>query len=121
LTNFLKFCKPFFAAVPYNIHLKHEKYYQTIFYLIFRLIGLRIEAEVHTNKGRIDAVVEMAAQVYIFEFKLDKSAGEALEQIRSHEYARKYQAGAKPVILFGANFDSAQRVVNEWRSESMEK
>ena len=48
--------KIFFADIPYDIQLANEKYYQTIFYIVFRLIGLRIEAEARTSIGRIDAV-----------------------------------------------------------------
>ncbi|MEZ4661838.1 MAG: AAA family ATPase [Caldilineaceae bacterium] len=74
LDRFFGLLQVFFANVPYQIHLKYEKYYQTIFYLIFKLIGLRIDAEVETNVGRIDAVVEVADHIFLFEFKLDKSA-----------------------------------------------
>ncbi|MEZ4710186.1 MAG: PD-(D/E)XK nuclease domain-containing protein [Caldilineaceae bacterium] len=68
LEQFFILLQVFFANVPYQIHLKYEKYYQTIFYLIFKLIGLRIDAEVETNAGRIDAVVEVADRIYLFEF-----------------------------------------------------
>ena len=59
LENFFETLRIFFANVPYDIQLKHEKYYQTIFYVIFTLIGLKVEAEVCTNVGRIDAVIRM--------------------------------------------------------------
>ena len=109
----------FFANVPYNIHLKHEKYYQTTFYLIFKLIGLRIDAEVYTNQGRIDAVVEVPGHIFLIEFKLDKSAAEALQQIRTNNYFQKYQGRGVPLTLVGANFDSAQRKVTEWQAETL--
>ena len=32
-----------------------------------------VHAEVQTNDGRIDAVVELSEHIYLFEFKLDKS------------------------------------------------
>ncbi|MEA3385597.1 MAG: PD-(D/E)XK nuclease domain-containing protein [Thermodesulfobacteriota bacterium] len=35
--------------------------------LIFSLIGLKVKAEVRTNKGRIDAVI-IDKDIYIFEF-----------------------------------------------------
>ncbi|MFN8492439.1 MAG: AAA family ATPase [Caldilineaceae bacterium] len=118
LDAFFELLQTFFANVPYNIHLKHEKYYQSLFYLIFKLIGLRIDAEVHTNQGRIDAVIETVDRIFLFEFKLDKSATEALQQIRTQEYFRKYQGRGKPMTLIGANFDSAQRKVSEWLTEA---
>ena len=60
----------FFAKIPYDIQEATEKYYQSLFYLIFTVIGTRIRAEVRTHKGRIDALVETATHVYVFEFKL---------------------------------------------------
>lgn len=118
LDAFFTTLQVFFAQVPYNIHLKHEKYYQTIFYLIFKLIGLRIEAEVHTNRGRIDAVLDTAHTIFLFEFKLDESAEVALQQIKTHEYYQKYHHQTKPLILIGANFDTTKRQVSEWRQEA---
>ncbi len=119
LDEFFAILQTFFANVPYNIHLKHEKYYQTIFYLIFKLIGLRIDAEVHTNRGRIDAVIETDDHIFVFEFKIDESAENALAQIKATEYAQKYRQQGKPLSLIGANFDSATRQVTEWRSEDV--
>ena len=70
-----------------------------------------------TNKGRIDAVVELKEAIFLFEFKLDGSADEALRQIITREYYQKYSLKGKPVTLVGVNFDSRKREVAEWRSE----
>jgi hypothetical protein len=108
----------FFANVPYNIHLKHEKYYQSLFFLIFKLLGSRIEAEVSTNEGRIDAVIEDTDRIFLFEFKLDATAEEALTQIKDNHYYQKYQLHGKPITLIGANFDSKERKVTGWKTEA---
>ena len=92
------------------------KYYQTIFYLTFKLIGLRIATEVKTSTGRIDAVVKVADHVYLFEFKLNKSADIALEQIEERGYYQKYRLHGKVITLVGANFDSNQRAISDWKS-----
>ncbi len=60
----------FFANIPANITVRREKYYQTLFYAVFVLIGARTHAECWTNRGRVDAVVETQRGVYVFEFKL---------------------------------------------------
>ena len=65
LDEFFKVLKVFFANIDYDLHLKNEKYYQTIFYLIFMLMGVKIQAEVKTNEGRIDTVIELADHIYI--------------------------------------------------------
>ena len=51
LDEFFAQLQTFFANVPYTIQLKQEKYYQTIFYLIFKLIGLRIDARCTPTAG----------------------------------------------------------------------
>lgn len=107
----------FFANIPYTIQLQNEKYYQSFFFLIFKLIGLRIDAEVSTNQGHIDSVIELPNRIYLFEFKLNKSAEAALNQIKETEYYQKYQRKGKPLTLIGANFDSSQRKVSEWQEQ----
>lgn len=117
LPQFFEVLSVFFANVDYALYLDNEKYYQIIFYLIFKLMGLRAEAEVHTNQGRIDPVVELDHHIYLFEFKLNKSADEALQQIKDHDYARKYRFAGKPLTLIGANFDTTKRKVSECKQE----
>lgn len=118
LQQFFTVLKVLFANIDYDLHLANEKYYQTIFYLIFKLMGLRIDAEVRTNDGRIDAVVELAG-IYLFEFKLNKSAAVALQQIQDQRYYQKYQLRDKPITAVGANFNTQSRTVDEWKSEEV--
>ncbi len=43
-----RFClnmKSFFASIPYELHIKQEKYYQTLFFALTKLIGARPVAE----------------------------------------------------------------------------
>ena len=101
----------FFANIPYDLQISKEKYYQTVFYLIFSLIGLKVEAEVKTNKGRIDAVI-IDKDIYIFEFKFDGDKDQALNQIKDKKYFEKYQGEGKKIYLFGVEF--ADRNVGEW-------
>lgn len=114
--RFFEVLAVFFANIPYDLHIAQEKYYQTIFYLLFRLLGIYADAEVKTNVGRIDAVVELAGQIFLFEFKLDKNADEALQQIQDQAYYQKYRLTPKAITLVGANFDSAKRQVTEWKT-----
>ena len=101
----------FFADIPYDLQISKEKYYQTIFYLIFSLIGLKVEAEVKTNKGRVDAVI-IDKGIYIFEFKFNGDKGQALNQIKNKKYFEKYQGKGKKIYLFGVEF--ADKNVGEW-------
>jgi hypothetical protein len=117
LPAFFTTLRVFFSQIPYDLQVKREQYYQTIFYLIFSLIGLRVAVEKHTNQGRIDTVVELAADVYLFEFKLDGSEVAALQQIKDKRYAEAYHDRHKTIHLVGVNFDSTTRTVVGWQEE----
>ena len=107
----------FFANIPANITVKREKYYQTLFYAVFVLIGARTFAECWTNRGRVDAVVETPCGIYVFEFKLDGTAEAALAQIKEKGYHEKYLRRGKKVTLVGAAFDAGMRNLSDRRVE----
>lgn len=109
--------RSFFASIPNTLNNKEEKHYQTIFYLVFRLMGQYVDAEVNTAIGRADVVVRLANAIYVFEFKVDGSADEALAQINSKEYTIAYQADHREIIKIGVNFDSTTRTIGEWKIE----
>ncbi len=114
---FMDLLKTFFAAVQYDVATDTEGRFQLLFFAVFLLIGVRIEAESRTNNGRIDAVIRDGGHVYIFEFKLNQSADAALSQIREKDYFQKYQHSGKKIILIGANFDTASRQISGWKVE----
>lgn len=111
--------KIFFANVPYNITLKNEKYYQTIFFVVFKLLGTFVEAEVHTNRGRIDAVLQTKDHIFVMEFKLHGDAEQAMAQIHEKQYAQKYQGSDKCVTLVGVGFDPDTRNLSTWLLERL--
>ena len=104
----------FFADIPYVLENKSEKHYQTIFYILFKLMGQYVDVEIYTDTGRIDAMIALKEGIYLFEFKLDQSAAAALEQIESKEYAIKYQLDSRPLYKIGVNFSSEKRTLTEW-------
>ena len=107
--------RSFFASIPNDLDNKTEKHYQTIFYLLFRLMGQYVDAEVKSAIGRADVVVRMTDTVYIFEFKYDGTPEEALAQIDSKQYAVPYQADGRAIVKIGVNFDSATRTIGGWK------
>ena len=115
----MKAIDSYLAEIPYEMHIKNEKYYQTIFYSLFKIIGYSIHAEAQTSDGRIDAYIENGNNVYIFEFKLDKSADEALDQIMSKKYYLKFQNSGKKITLVGANFDFETRRLKDYKKKEL--
>jgi hypothetical protein len=104
-----------FAAIPYDIQIKQEKYYQTIVYLLFRMFGLNCLSELRTADGRIDALVETKKYVYCFEFKLDGSAEDALRQINGKEYLLQWKNTGKKLFKVGVDFDFKKRNIGGWK------
>ena len=107
-----------FASIPYTTDdAPFEHYFQTVLYLVFTLLGQYVECEVHSSRGRADCVLATDKYVYIFEFKVDKSAREALAQIEEKGYAEPYGADERKIIKIGVAFDSEKRSLSEWEAE----
>lgn len=118
-SDFIEILKPIFASIPYQLIIDKEKYYHTIFYLILILTGFEILAEVSTNLGRIDAVIEINNLIYIVEFKMD-DADSAIKQIKVKKYFEKYKNKSKKLILAGIAFDRAQKNIGVFKLENFE-
>jgi hypothetical protein len=108
---------PFFAAIPYDIIEEREGYYQLAVHLIFNILGFNCRSEVRIAAGRIDTLVETKSYVYCFEFKLDKSADEALAQIGTKDYLLPWTGTGKKLFKVGVNFDSEKRNIGDWKHE----
>ena len=106
------------GAIPWQLHIKQEAYYHTVAYMAVRLAGLSATAEEQVHSGAIDSGVTIGDTTYLFEFKLNKSAGEAIAQIKKKRYAAKYAASGRRIILFGVNFNSEKRQIDGWRAEA---
>ena len=115
--GFMEAMKVFFAKVPYDVHLKDENNFHLLFFSIFMLLGISIEAESRTNEGRIDAVASNEGFVFVFEFKLDKTKELALDQIKDRDYCRRYLHSGRKIFLVGVNFDMERGQIQDWISQ----
>ncbi len=118
---FIDTLKSFYATIPYTIQLEYEKYYQTIFYIILTLLGIKIDVEVTTNLGRIDALIKTEKFIYIIEFKLNADVSKALGQIKTKKYFEQYQHDARPITLIGISFDTKEKNIGDFITEAMKK
>ena len=108
----VKVFRTFFAEIPYDLtDRQNEQMWQAIVYVVLRSIGVGVGAEVKTNDGRIDMVCDTPDHIYLIEFKLDRSAEEALEQIERNDYAAKYDLAGKKVMKIGVSFSSEKRTI----------
>ena len=121
LDDFRSGLTSFLASIPYTMRRKEnererERYFHYTFYLIMRLISVyTVYTEKVQSQGRVDCIVETNDYVYIFEFKLDGTAEEALRQIEEKGYAREYEADKRKVYLIGAVFSSETGTMEEWK------
>ena len=111
----------FFASIPYNQRRKDderekERYFQYTFYLVLRMIScFTVFIEKQQSEGRVDCVVVTPNYIYIFEFKRDGSAEEALKQIEDMGYAREYAADGRKIYQIGCNFSSKTGTIDGWK------
>ncbi len=123
LETWRKSLTAFFASIPYTMRRKDderekERYFHYTFYLIFRILSTYVTfTELQQSEGRADCVVETDKGVYIFEFKLDGTAAEALQQIEAKGYARPYADDSRPVRKVGISFSSATGTIDDWQVE----
>ncbi len=94
-----------------------EGLYHGLIHFIFQLLGMYVKTEVHSSKGRADSVVETATHVFIFEFKFNRSAPEAMRQIKNKKYADKYRANGKIIYGIGVNFVTKDKAIKGWKTE----
>ena len=104
----------YLASISNRLSNKNERDFQTVFYLIFNLMGAYMRVEENSAIGRADAVVYMPDAVFVFELKYDGSAEEAIRQIDEKGYLIPYSADGKRLFKIGVNFDSSQRTIGDW-------
>jgi len=108
------------ADLPVEAYSKQtEGLYHGLIHLVFKYLGLFVNSEVHSSQGHADSVVQTLTDVYIFEFKFNKTAKEGLDQIKKQDYAGKYRASDKVITGIGVNFnsDKDKKKIDEWLEE----
>ena len=109
--------RSFFSGIPYDIAIDNEKYYQTIFFTVFKLLGAAVDAETRISAGRIDAVVKTRTDIFVFEFKLHDTAESAMEQIREKRYYEPFLTDGRRIVLVGVAFEAQTRNLGRWLIE----
>lgn len=112
---FLNRLQAFFADFPYELNDKTERHYQVVFYLVFKLMGQFTEAEVRSARGRADAIVKTPKYIYVFEFKLNGTAEQALQQIDDKGYLIPFQTDGRELVKVGVEFSKEERNISRWQ------
>ena len=109
-TAFEESVKELFAGIPYQLHIPKEAYYHSLLLLWLNLLGFEVQAEVSTDKGRIDAVWIWDDHVVIAEVKFANEGDivsllqSAFMQIHKKEYYEHYNGNNRKVTLLAIGF-----------------
>ncbi|HEW97788.1 MAG TPA: AAA family ATPase [Beggiatoa sp.] len=111
IEGFMNLIRALFAKIPYPLHIEQEAYYHSLFYMISILMGVEIDLEVLTDKGRIDGVLTLEDKIYLIEFKygkagtsMDTLTNQAIKQIRTKNYKERFMNESRPRLLLGVGF-----------------
>lgn len=113
--KFMPRLEALFAGQDYQVAGDAELYFHNITALVFKMLGFYTDVERHTTDGRMDMLVQTRDYIYIFEFKIDKSADEALAQIEERQYAKPFETDSRQLYKIGVNFSSATRRIESWK------
>jgi hypothetical protein len=109
--GFMNIIRALFAKIPYPLHIEQEAYYHSLFYMILVLMGVEIDLEVLTDKGRIDGVLELENKIYLIEFKyakagsqMDRLTDKAIKQIQEKNYGERFLNDSRPRVVLGVGF-----------------
>jgi hypothetical protein len=117
------------ASIPYDDYAQalqqsmavnfpiHEWLYRSSIFAFVRGCGLDVQAEMHTNKGRADLVINYNGQVWIIELKVAykgedpaAKAQEAYNQIFEKNYDKPFRSP----LCFGMAIYNEQRQITEY-------
>jgi hypothetical protein len=109
-----------FASLPYDFMNKEkEVIFHAIIHLTFKLMGSFVISEVHTHNGRCDALAILDDAIFCFEFKLGKSAQEALQQIHDKGYLNAYRNQGRQLYAIGVNYSKTSREIDDFEWEEI--
>jgi len=114
----IQYLNAMIADIPYNYwNAKTESIFTIITSVIFKKVGMDVLTEVHNAWGRCDIRVKTDRYIFIFELKLDRTASEAMQQIKDKAYLASFANDPRKKIAVGISFSSKQRQVTEYLVE----
>jgi len=111
--KFVTFLRAGFSKLPHDWVAKDEREAKRAFAAFMAFTGSDIYGENQQALGRPDAILETEKAVYVFEFKFNESAQDALDQCRKKNYAAPYAADARQVWYVALNYSAATRTIDD--------
>ncbi len=112
--DFMLSLKSLFADTNSEQEKNKEIHFQNMIAIVCKMLGLAVRTEVHSAAGRCDMQIHTSNFVYIFEFKIDGTAEEAMAQILEKGYHTPFESDQRTIFLIGANFLTSTRTFDSW-------
>lgn len=112
--DFMLSMKSLFADTNSEPEKDKEIHFQNMMAIACKMLGLAVRTEVHSAAGRCDFQILTHDFVYIFEFKINGTPEEALQQIHEKGYSIPFESDPRTVFLIGANFITQTRTLESW-------
>jgi hypothetical protein len=108
------------STIPYDHWVaESESIFHIIAFLSFRKLGVGVNSEPHSAKGRCDIIISTDHYIYALELKLNSTPAKALQQILQKEYLAPYQTDKRKKIAIGINFSSKERKVTGYEVKEL--
>ena len=125
IDGFISILRDYYSRFPYLLFDKrNERFFHLLFHAFMVSLGMDAYAEDAGSIGRADEVLIADRYIYIFELKIDRSAAEALEQIKDRHYADKHirqaRDGKRKIMLIGISISSETRNITEYMHEEFD-
>lgn len=104
--DFMLSMKSLFPDTSSEPEKDKEIHFQNMMAIATKMMGLTVRTEIHSAAGRCDMQILTENFVYIFEFKIDSTPEEAMQQIYKKGYATPFEADTRSIFLIGANFST---------------
>ena len=117
--DFMLSMKSLFADTNSEPEKDKEIHFQNMMAIACKMLGLVVHTEVHSAAGRCDMQIHTPNFIYIFEFKVNGTPEEALQQIYEKGYSVPFEADPQTVFLIGANFLTKTRTLDSWIIERL--
>ena len=113
----------FLAGIPYTVRRKadereRERDFTYTLYLVFSIASCYTTyVEKEQSRGRLDCAIITRDSAYVFEFKLDGTAEEAMAQIDDRGYPAEFRKPGRRVFKVGVSISSETGRIGDWRDE----
>ena len=105
----MRLLRRLFMHVPYQLHVKEEKFYHALLHMVCNVYGMHIISEQPISHGRIDMIIAVEHILYVIEIKFNDSPENALKQIETMRYYEPFVKKDIQVILLGLSFNRSEK------------